>query len=132
MKADKLATCFETSQKLKEAGFPQEDSYFVWIIGGFKSPISKNRKEAKSITPESRKISAFTVSELLEELPLLLEKKAFTYFLTIEKSGKCNFDLYGYVVDYIDSEKGKLFGDVENESLPEALAQLWLRVKEYK
>ena len=69
MNPEQLVTSLELSKRLKEASFPQGDSYFVWL------EILKNEWEIfvdKNLDPRDRpaSIAAPTIGELGEALPV--------------------------------------------------------------
>ena len=76
---EKNVTSFELSKQLKEAGYPQEESLFYWIIfkNGDKSLSIFSNLGIGDITEENyEKYAAPTASEILERLPAEIGKDA--------------------------------------------------------
>lgn len=116
----------ETAKQLKEAGFSQ-DSPFNWVEYSSEYMPKVFFSEYGLDTVRYIKIcSAPTTDELLEELPITIP-----YFDKQGNLGMCKHEK-GYSVYYEvenDYEKSSIFNVFVNESLPEALAQMWLWLK---
>ena len=124
-------TSLETSKALKEAGFRQ-DSVWYWIQYEDHTAalqIDGHCQGQECYIPADWKltgyaIAALTTDELLEELPFVIVKENtpkhdVNCWLQIEKT-----DDKEYIVHYSHSQSD--LHEVARESLPEALAQMWL------
>lgn len=113
----------ETAKKLKDAGFKQDTQYY-WKINPFNDEwyITSLRMDKRFAA-----FSAPTTDELLEELPACVVKEIASKhdvncWLQIDKIGDSE-----YYVGYVHSQN--VLYDLFNESLPEALSQMWLFLK---
>jgi hypothetical protein len=121
MNATNLVTCFETSKLLKTKGFPQ-DTFFRYVDKVIRFNIDFNHL----INFGYEVIAAPTVAEILKELPKSIELGGDIIFLNVHYWEKahcvCYQDIGGLHCHY--------FYEQFNESLPEALASLLLKVRE--
>jgi len=114
----------EVAKKLKEIGVEQE-SLFYWRVWNDETVDCAIGYEDYDFSGAGRKIveriSAFTVAELMEQLPAVIETKAGRYRLTIEK-----YEPRWYV-SYIGTA-GDALESVLNRKLADALGEmrLWL------
>lgn len=118
----------ETAKKLKEAGF-RHGTYLCWTtwseyasmgIGTDLGPYYRMQGYQDFILDW---VSAPTTDELLEELPYRITRENYIAELWIHKNSS------DYVVCYTGQPHtdNKYF---ENESLPEALASMWIYLKQ--
>lgn len=117
-------TSLEISKLLKEAGVRQ-DTEFKWSEKLFHRPNELNIVLHKSDARPSESVllfAAFTTDELLEELPYRIGGDNFILDLVIHKNSE------GFTVGYrgFPDKKNTWF---KHESLPEALAQMYLWLK---
>lgn len=113
MDPSELCVSLETARKLKDAGFPQ-NTYFNWC---------EHSKEVHIWDcPHKDDPAAPTTNELLAALPQRIDHSdnPAGFDFELEKRGS------EYAVAY-GSQKGWLHKTIG--TLPEALAQLWLKVK---
>ena len=121
---ESLVTSLPTSKLLLEKGFPQ-DSYFVWCEGKL-NPVPREEALFHPLSYGDG-IAAPLTDELLAELPqLVIGGDQEKYYLKIGKGNNGNwFAVYERAgeMDYFR----EIF--VENKLLPEALAQLYIKIK---
>jgi len=120
MENKQLCVCLETAKLLKDKGFPQGDSYFVWIhfskswggIWGLCNETEQLNHKLKYPTEGVEVIAAPTTDEILAELP---------------NGVSCERSIDVYKVDqfWVEYQREIFY----NKLLPEALASLWLKVK---
>lgn len=108
MEATKLVVSLETAKRLKESGFPQGKSYWEWV----KPQGSEQWYLQDDYFPQADEmVSAPTTDELLAELPIT----------TVVKQEDNSYSCFNPTIP--------VGTYVKKESLPEALAELWLKVK---
>lgn len=116
----------ETSQLLKECGFPQ-DSYFQWIfIHSAVNPEYNHwelldKEHVLYIKDADIQYACPTSDEILELLPNELGE----FYLSITKMNKGTYSV-GY---YFENSTKQDFG---NKSLPEAIAQMYIFLRREK
>lgn len=127
----------ETAKRLKEAGWPQDINEKVWFedSGGF-------GLFTRGVAPRKKGdvFSAPDVSDLLEVLPKIIHcperDKNWPKGSLIIRSVKDCREIYSgdWVVGYENGPDGTTFDELtgEHDSLAEALASLWLILKENK
>lgn len=120
----------ETAKALKEIGF-NKDTYFWHIVpcqshGMIPWGVIEDKVRAEEWNPEYT-YAAPTTDELLEELPYSIIRDGESYFLEVHK-----YDSY-YRVFYRKYEqihageyRFRNLAEPTNNSLPEALAAMWL------
>ena len=119
----------EVAKKLKEIGVEQE-SLFYWRVWNDETVDCAIGYEDYDFSGAGRKIveriSAFTVAELMEQLPAVIETKAGRYRLTIEK-----YEHLWYV-SYIGTA-GDALETILNKKLADALGEMliWLVERGY-
>jgi len=122
-------TRLETSKLLKEAGFKQENaSYF--FIDGTPAHISEISCYNDLIIDGYDVQARFTTDELLAELPRVVMFDGEEHWLSIRRINKFRVFYYYYQHDdicYLRMLEG--LSHIEHESLPEALARMWLWLK---
>lgn len=119
-------------KQLKEAGYPQERAtYFRWLNFGdlidgkdFRTLLSEN---FNSEDDTKEWYAAPLATELLEQLPREIND---------EEWGDCTLVIHPWIknkwnVGY-NAEEGEPFYDVDNASLPDALASMYLWLKKEK
>lgn len=120
----------ETSKLLKEKGFRQ-DTQWYWIeehqFNQHKIYSIELLCQLSSSELIHKSFAAPTTDELLEELPCVIvkeqePKKDVNCWLQIDKTGDTE-----YLVRYVHSQSELC--SYNGESLPEALAQMWLWLK---
>ena len=114
----------QTAKMLKESGFRQ-DSPFNWVE--YSSEFMPKVCFAEYGIDNIRHIkicSAPTTDELLEEIPYALRYDDADYWFQIQKLKHESYD-----VRYSDWQHMKVKKMFQDESLPEALAQMWLYLK---
>lgn len=139
-------TSLETSKALKENGFPQETFWAHKVLpdgsdfclSGHSLAIDKLNVEAAQINPqdeytriyglETKFFHAPTSDELLEELPESVTEHGVRYSMEIVRHKL--FDEKKFFISYEDNDGCMLRHECsDNESLPEALAAMWLFLK---
>jgi len=132
-----ICTSQETSRKLKEAGFEQENGIAYWCRydTGWKLEINHgfNLREY---------IRAFTFSELWDLLPKKIETKNFTYYKHLNNDDVISYycEAYNYIGDIDIGEDGEpgliliSFEIEQGENLSCAAAELalWCRKEGYE
>ncbi len=116
----------KTSRELKEAGFPQDTEWSL-VDEQFQVVL----KRTAEIDKHFERLAKPMLMEITKELPPTKEGgKGATYFFTAMRSGKDG----EWVVGYYSPIKVTNFYDwlvkVNNVSLIEACARLWLQLKE--
>jgi len=118
----------KTAKLLKEAGFPQETALF-YRVDEFGNVFERNANEdplkMQKVLGTNIYYAKPTIDELLEELPESLIQDGYLAMMKIIRTPSKE-----YFVTYQSSREDR--GTVENESLPEALAQMWLWLKKEK
>lgn len=121
--------CLETAKALKNAGFRQEGINSYW--NNYENPDieSKVCSEGypKSAWAVSETYAAPTSDEILEELPYSLRFTESDYWLWVTKLKHGTYE-----VRYTDAFHRKVKRITQDESLPEALAQMWLFLRKEK
>lgn len=132
----------ETAQKLREAGYPQKDSYFHWSNAGKESELIhapdgfddariNDHFRPEDVLANKEKhfyvyYSAPTSDEILDELPWQVESGIDRGRLVVEKS----FHTQKWKVTYVDMTTGGRFAQSnEDESIAESAAKMWLYLK---
>lgn len=115
MKLQDICASLEMSKELKKAGYPQ-DSLFYWAK--FKDVWKIRDRDAMDILfPDYEKVSAPTVAELGEALPVLVE----------DNYSDCYKSADGWECSYDRAMNGKFFTD---KSEANVRAKMWLYLKE--
>ena len=128
MTLEQICVTKEWAEKLKEAGYPQDDSFYKWCDYGEKSLVMPflMSSEARSLRTSGhggnivpKFFSAPTASEILEKLPTMVEHRECNLFLGIWKriSGEC-------AVRY-KPNSGHVPLPVQFGRLPNALAKMY-------
>ena len=119
----------ELSKQLKEAGYEQEGIWWWNIDTAYKNPrivVEPTGKWAE-FNIIKHCIVAPTVAELGKRLPVEIEKDLDYYRLDIEKENKYwRIRYYYYTRDYGD----EVLHTVEADTLANAMAEMWLYLKE--
>ncbi|SRR6266496_1778048 len=125
-------TILETSKLLKEAGFPQENCEFYYFNHFSDEFIVRRKENMTHVLTDQFKHLAFaapTAEEVLDELPEIISSEPNELvgtgktYLTIQKLGY-------YEVGYTLTNGDMLFDSVEDKSLSEALAKMYLYLAE--
>jgi hypothetical protein len=121
MKQEQLVPTRGTCERLKVAGFGQ-DTYFVWWMPPHGRPMLYYRAMCNWHT---HLFAAPTAAELMDALPTRITRGESCYWLGLSPQ-----DDGGFVAHY--SNGGDVYGETNTEGQPaaEALALLWLEVKE--
>lgn len=132
---------FVLAQKLKEKGFPQRESDYMWydLDGKLVAENMLYAGERFSEYSDNYKAicSAPTADEILDLLPVWI-KDEFTYFFNIQRDDKEHWSIYyeynNLVVDVVLEAEGKKTPDkirgVFKGVLADAAAQMWIYLKE--
>jgi len=127
----KQVVSLELSQKLKDAGYPQEGVWW-WVpkINPKDDSVSWGLKR-KGCPSFSIPVIAPTIAELVDELPAGVYNSQFDYELAIFKNGfdSNSIDKRWFVV-YEDciTDENRFFQ--QDDRLSNALAKMWLYLKE--
>lgn len=124
-------TSLEMSRKLKNAGFPQHTDYYWEIVAKNGVLSASNPFITHRPSCDNEHYAAPTTDELLAKLPRILWKELEHWDLIIKK---------GLFKESWESGYWKIFRNctmfyhaplkcIENKSLPEALAQMYLWLK---
>lgn len=140
----KTVTSLELSKQLKEAGFPQHKSHFVWGVWGvnkfnYDIEIPKEKQEPELFTNDdqfgegvARIADAPLAEEILERLPIsvvsnLEDGKEHEYDITFQR---LHTNQWIVALDcFMDYGAGVLHTETD-ESFCAALAKMWLYLKE--
>jgi len=118
---EKYVVSLDLAKKLKEAGWNKPKLHF-WVKGEIGNPFVVDYELAKSFEILA---PAPLAEEILEELPKRITKPMVTYWLDISFIKRSN------IVKYIEYDWLHILIDKEAPKLSDALAQLWLWLKEH-
>ena len=130
MTLEQICVNKEWAEKLKEAGFPQKDSYFYWSTVNKPNIVLKDKyqhpiSQALTINPHwlDEIIAAPTASEILEKLPSSID---IGHFLIRKHS-------WGYSINIIEHMSLESNHEEQGKSLANALTKMliWLVKNEY-
>ena len=126
MTLEQICVSKEWAEKLKEAGFPQKDSYFYWSTVNKPNIVLKDKyqhpiSQALTINPHwlDEIIAAPTASEILEKLPSFIVLDTNKTWLSCSKNIFNLFEV-GYATN-----GGFINGHMEEKSLVDALARMY-------
>ena len=122
-------TSYETSKKLADAGFKAETDFY-WAKWNQGEPELLHEKEQTPALIE--KVGAWDLETILEALPKFIVYNNRRYCLTFWLAGE---EIYYEIIGEIDLPENYFHyifptGKKENESLADAAARLWLKLKE--
>lgn len=118
-----ITPSYETCQKLKQAGFPQ-DCEFYYYADGDNTFVDFH---IFGLLPEQYLCAAPTAAEIADRLPDRIEKDGEIYLLTIVKHGDKHYTCGYYNWVFEKYLHGTSFG---NENTAEAKSQLYMWCKE--
>jgi hypothetical protein len=130
---EKITTDLETSKKLKELGFNDSESEFVYWKG---KPHYYHNLPFYEINKITDLISCYTLEQILEKLPKSFNAYGLYYSLVFDYNEECieykwvsdepytADKIYIYQLKYIDSKS--------NVNWATTAAKLWIKLKEYE
>ena len=116
----KICTDLETSKKLKELGFDDSESEFVYWKG---KPEYYHNLPFFEIDRIQDLITCYTLEQILNELPQLIKVDNNMYHLVISKNSICYYSHSRYAVL-------EIFLSYEEGNIATAAAKLWIKLKE--
>ena len=116
----KICTDLETSKRLKELGFDDSESEFVYWKG---KPEYYHNLPFFEIDRIQDLITCYTLEQILDELPQLIKVDNNMYHLVISKNSICYYSHSRYAVL-------EIFLSYEEGNIATAAAKLWIKLKE--
>jgi len=123
---EKICTDLETSKRLKELGFEAETNFYwtittidEWNKNQWNIIYFKDRVMAKY----EPTVPAYTLEQILNELPQLIKVDNNMYHLVISKNSICYYSHSRYAVL-------EIFLSYEEGNIATAAAKLWIKLKE--
>jgi hypothetical protein len=116
----KICTDLETSKRLKELGFDDSESEFVYWKG---KPEYYHNLPFFEIDRIQDLITCYTLEQILNELPQLIKVDNNMYHLVISKNSICYYSHSRYAVL-------EIFLSYEEGNIATAAAKLWIKLKE--
>ena len=113
----KICTDLKTSKRLKELGFDDSESEFVYWNG--KSEYYHNLPHFEIGRIEDL-ITCYTLEQILSELPQIVEIYNNIYHLMISKNS----------IYYFKHSRIEIFANYQENNLSTAAAKLWIKLKE--
>ena len=122
---EKICTDLETSKRLKELGFKAETNFY-WIITAI-DEWNKNQWNIiyfkdRVMAKYEPTVPAYTLEQILSELPDIIEVNNSIYYLMISKNS----------IYYFSHSKLEVFANYQENNLSTAAAKLWIKLKEDK
>ena len=117
---EKICTDLETSKRLKELGFDDSESEFVYWKG---KPEYYHNLPFFEIDRIQDLITCYTLEQILDELPQLIKVDNNMYHLVISKNSICYYSHSRYAVL-------EIFLSYEEGNIATAAAKLWIKLKE--
>ena len=117
---EKICTDLETSKRLKELGFDDSESEFVYWKG---KPEYYHNLPFFEIDRIQDLITCYTLEQILNELPQLIKVDNNMYHLVISKNSICYYSHSRYAVL-------EIFLSYEEGNIATAAAKLWIKLKE--
>lgn len=148
MSMEQYVVSRELAKKLKEAGYPQSTEWFIRLqkpIGLTKiywhgdmdydnERFSGSKPEQVRFREENEFFAAPMTDELLEQLPNVIEEGKTVYYLLIQNPFTADRRAHYHTVG---TKGGRLHASLNDSAIgvaktqPEALAQLWLWLKDH-
>lgn len=125
---EKICTDLETSKKLKELGFNDSESEFVYWKG---KPHYYHNLPFYEVDKIQDLISCFTLEQIINELPKYFNFKRLCYYFSINYSD----DALEYKYesdDMYQSDRTLFFTLINKNNLATTAAKLWIKLKEDK
>jgi hypothetical protein len=116
---EKICTDLETSKRLKELGFDDSESEFVYWNG---KPEYYHNLPHFEIGRIEDLITCYTLEQILSELPDIIEVNNSIYHLMISKNS----------IYYFSHSKLEVFANYQENNLSTSSAKLWIKLKEDK
>ena len=116
---EKICTDLETSKKLKELGFNDSESEFVYWKG---KPKYYHNLPFYEVDKIQDLISCFTFEQIVNELPQMIEINNNIYHLMISKNS----------IYYFSHSRLEIFMNYQESNLSISAAKLWIKLKEDK
>jgi len=120
---EKICTDLETSKRLKELGFEAETDFYwtittidEWNKNQWNIIYFKDRVMAKY----EPTVPAYTLEQILSELPDIIEVNNSIYYLMISKNS----------IYYFSHSKLEVFANYQENNLSTSAAKLWIKLKE--
>lgn len=120
---EKICTDLETSKRLKELGFKAETDFYwtitaidEWNKNQWNIIYFKDRVMAKY----EPTVPAYTLEQILSELPDIIEVNNSIYYLMISKNS----------IYYFSHSKLEVFANYQENNLSTSAAKLWIKLKE--
>lgn len=120
---EKICTDLETSKRLKELGFKAETNFY-WIITAI-DEWNKNQWNIiyfkdRVMAKYEPTVPAYTLEQILSELPDIIEVNNSIYYLMISKNS----------IYYFSHSKLEVFANYQENNLSTSAAKLWIKLKE--
>jgi len=115
---EKICTDLETSKKLKELGFDDSESEFVY----WKDKLKYYYNLPFEVDKIQDLISCFTFEQIVNELPQMIEINNNIYHLMISKNS----------IYYFSHSRLEIFINYQESNLSISAAKLWIKLKEDK
>ena len=116
---EKICTDLETSKKLKELGFDDSESEFVYWKD---KPKYYHNLPVYEVDKIQDLISCFTFEQIVNELPQMIEINNNIYHLMISKNS----------IYYFSHSRLEIFINYQESNLSTSAAKLWIKLKEDK
>ncbi len=116
---EKICTDLETSKKLKELGFDDSESEFVYWKD---KPKYYHNLPVYEVDKIQDLISCFTFEQIVNELPQMIEINNNIYHLMISKNS----------IYYFSHSRLEIFINYQESNLSISAAKLWIKLKEDK
>lgn len=125
---EKITTDLETSKKLKELGFNDSESEFVYWEG---KPHYYHNLPFFEIGKIDDLVTCYTVEQIINELPKYFNFKGPCYYFSINYSESVLE--YKYESDDMyQPNRTLLFTLINNNNLATTAAKLWIELKEHE
>lgn len=124
---EKICTDLETSKRLKELGFEAETNFLYTPTEITASEDKKLELQHWATTEcivwkKDSLIPAYTLEQILSELPDIIEVNNSIYHLMISKNS----------IYYFSHSKLEVFANYQENNLSSSSAKLWIKLKEDK
>jgi len=116
---EKICTDLETSKKLKQLGFDDSESEFVYWKD---RPKYYHNLPFYEVDKIQDLISCFIFEQIVNELPQMIEINNNIYHLMISKNSIC----------YFSHSRLEIFINYQESNLSISAAKLWIKLKEDK
>lgn len=121
---DKICTDLETSKKLKELGFNDSESEFVYWEG---KPHYYHSLPFYEVDRIQDLIVCYSLEQIINELPISIAYGHYQYYLTFEK---CQ-GVFWYEGEHNQPRKFEI-ATINNDNLATTAAKLWIELKEHE